>query len=173
MPFVASKRKRRSKTAGLPHGFLSYEPAGKWKLNCFPDEDCLMDVLGHNGKKLLEWKSDDRIIDSAGRVHRLVNNAEKNCYDLEPTGETWTCQQLLDLAESDARLLKLDPTPMSRKVNDASPDKKMAVLMQCIDERSANSLAARLAMAGFFLFLLAFFLVVAFIAGKFFLWLRK
>ena len=42
-------REKKARTAGpasLPHGFASYEPNSKRKLNVFPDRDCLNEVLG-------------------------------------------------------------------------------------------------------------------------------
>src|SRR5262249_14738661 len=56
---------------GLPNAFVSYEPGDRRKLNCFPDEGCLHEVLGQIGKKIQDWKPDDRVIDSMGQEYRL------------------------------------------------------------------------------------------------------
>ena len=158
--------------ASLPHAYASYEPGDERKLNCFPDQDCLNEVLGHRGKKLQDWQPDDRMIDTAGREYRLIHRPEKDCYDLEPTGETWSYERLLDVAEADARLARKDPIALRRRVEEAPAEKKMAVLMQGIDDLSAvSSFGARLAMAGFILFLLLFFVAVMFGAAKVMMWL--
>jgi hypothetical protein len=166
-----SRSSHVSKTTGLPHGFVSYEPGSGRKLNCFPDQDCLDQVLGHDDKKIQDWKPDDRIIGPDGKEYRLINRPEKKCYDLEPTGQTWGYERLLEAAEADARFIKKDPNALRQRVNYAPPEKRMAVLMKCIDDLPAfGTLKAKLFLAGFFLFLLLFFLAVMFGAGKIITW---
>ena len=163
-----------SRTAGLLHAFVSYEPGSRRKLNCFPDQDCLDQVLGHGDKKIQDWKPDDRIIDSDGKEYRLVNRPEKKCYDLESTGQTWSLERLLEAAEADARFIKKDPDALRRRVNDAPAEKRMAVLMKCIDDLPTfGTLKTKLALAGFFLFLLLFFLAVMFGVGKIISWFGR
>ncbi len=177
---IAAARKREatpvpvSRTIDAPHAFVSYEPGFKRKLNCFPDQECLDEVLGHDGKKIQDWKPEDRIIDSDGKEYRLINRPKKKCYDLEPTGQTWSLERLLEAAEADARLIKKDPNALRRQVNDAPPEKRMAVLMKCIDDLPAlGTLKAKLALAGFLLFLLLFFLAVMFGVGKIITWFGR
>ena len=159
---------------GLPQAFVSYEPEDKRKLNCFPNERCLLEVLGQKGKKLQDWKPADRVIDSVGREYRLVKRPDKDCYDIEPTGETWSCEKLLTVAEADARLIKKDPDALRRQVDDAPAEKKMAVLMKSIDDLSNGmSLKGRMFMTGFVLFLILFFITVVFVADKIIVWFQK
>ena len=74
---------------------------------------------------------------------------------------------MIEVAEADARLIKTDPAVLGRRVNGAPPEKKMAVLMKCIDDLDAgSSTKARLVMIGFLLFLLLIFLAVMFGAGS-------
>jgi hypothetical protein len=159
-----------AKAAALPHGFVSYEPDCKRKLNAYPDKECLLEVLGHDGKPLQEWKPDDRVIDATGREYRLVKEADKNRYDLDATGETWNCERLLEAAQADARLLNKDPETLRRRLNDVAADEKISVLIKCIDDQP---MGPRRVMAGFFLFLILFFVAVMFAAGKIFSWLQK
>ena len=159
-----------AKASGLPHGFVSYEPGFKRKLNAYPDKECLLEVLGHDGKPLQEWKPDDRVIDAAGREFRLVKDPGKNRYDLDATGETWSCERLLEAAQADARLLKKDPEALRRQLDDVAADEKLPVLIKSIDDQP---MGPRWAIAGFFLFLLLFFVAVMFAAGKIFMWLQK
>jgi hypothetical protein len=163
-----------SRAAGLRHAYVSYEPGSGRKLNCFPDQDCLDQVLGHDDKKIQEWKPDDRIIDSDGKEYRLLNRPEKKCYDLEPTGQTWSLGRLLEAAEADARLIKQDPNALPQRVNDAPAEKRMAVLMKCIDDLPAfGTPKARLFLAGFILFLLLFFFAVMFGVSKVITWFGR
>ena len=165
-------RPASERIASLPHAYASYEPGDRRKLNCFPDKDCLLEVLGQKGKKLQDWKPEDRVIDTAGREYRLVNLPGQDNYDIEPTGETWSYERLLDVAEADARLVKKDLVALRRRVEEAPAEKKMAVLMKGIDNLStASSFGARLVMAGGVLFLLLFFVAVMFGAAKVMMWL--
>src|SRR5579859_6865468 len=108
------------KTASYADGYASYEPGSKRKLNVFPDKECLDDVLGTNdGKPITQWKSEDRIIDISGREYRLLKEPNQKSYALDPTGETWSYERLLGVAEADAQLLKRDPAMLRRQVNDA------------------------------------------------------
>jgi len=159
-----------TKAAGLPQGFASYEPGDKRKLNVFPDKECLMEVLGHKGAPLQEWKPEDRVIDATGCEYRLVKEPGKKSYDLDPTGETWSYERLLDAAEADARLLKKDPGTLRRRLDDVAAEDRMAVLMKCIDDQPVGP---RWVMAGLFLFLALFFLAVMFGAGAIFVWLQN
>jgi hypothetical protein len=159
-----------AKAAGLPHGFASYEPDCKRKLNAFPDRECLMEVLGHQGKPLQEWKAEDRVIDASGREYRLVKPAGKNRYDLDPTGQTWSYERLLEVAQADIRVLKKDPEALRRQLDDVPADEKLAVILKGIDDQP---MGPRLVMAGFILFLVLFFLAVLFGAGEIVNWLLK
>ncbi len=159
------------KPAALPHGYVSYEPGFKRKLNAFPDKECLLEFLGHDdGKPLQEWKPDDRVIDAAGREYRLVKDAGKNRYDLDATGETWSCERLLEAAQADARLLGKDPGALRRQLDDVATDEKLPVLIKSIDDQP---MGPRWAIAALLLFLLLFFVGVMFAAGKIFSWLQK
>jgi hypothetical protein len=158
-----------SKGASYPHGYASYAPGSKRKLNVFEDKECLLEVLGSNdGEPIQEWRPEDRVIDVTGREYRLVKQPGKKGYDMDPTGETWSCERLLNVAEADAQLLKRDPATIRRRVNDAPEDKRMAVLMKAIDELP---IGVWWFWPVFFLFLILFFLAVVFVAGKFFMWL--
>lgn len=156
---------------GLPHGFASYEPGGKRKLSIFPDKECLDDVLGKNdGKPLLEWKPEDRMIDAAGHEYRLVKAPGNKSYDLEPTGGNWTCERLLDVAQADGRLPKCDPASLRQQLAGVPAGMRIAALLKAMDEPSAR---ARWAMAGFILFLILFFLIILFGAGSILMWLSR
>ena len=153
------KVRKREKSGAHLHGFVSYEPGFKRKLNCLPDKAALNQFIGHDDKALQQWKPDDRIIDASGREYRLVPNTGKTRYELEPTGETWTCEKLLDVAVADARLLKKDTDALRRRVTDAPVEKRIPVLMKCIDDLSAGPVWSIVAVS---LFLLLFFLAVYF-----------
>jgi Protein of unknown function (DUF3592) len=177
---IAATRAKEAKLShvpriiGLPHAFISYEPGSGRKLNCFPDQDCLDQVLGHDDKKIQDWKPDDRIIGPDGKEYRLLNRPEKKCYDLELTGETWSLDRLLEAAEADARLIKQDANALRQRVNDAPAEQRMAVLMKCIDDLPAfGTLKAKLFLAGFILFLILFFLAVVFGVGKVISWFGR
>jgi hypothetical protein len=165
----ARRRKSTPRVSRLPHGWLTFEPGCKRKLNCFPDEECLLQVLGHDGEKLQDWQPGDRVIDSAGRVHRLVFRPEKNWYDREATGETWSWEQLLDLATNDARLIGRDPKALRQRVEEAAEAERIPVLLQAVDELPA---APRLALFGLGLFLAVFALGVFYGAYRLFAWLH-
>lgn len=150
--------------------FMSYEPGAKRKLNCFPDNECLLEVLGHQGKKLQDWTPEDRVIDRSGCLFRLVPNAKRTQYDLEPTGETWTWQKILELATRDATVIKKDPAAIRRQVERAPEAEKIRVIMQCVD---ALPSAPIWAWVGLGLFLLLVFLAVMCLGGLFFTWLLK
>jgi Protein of unknown function (DUF3592) len=124
------------KHAGLRHGFASYEPACKRKLNIFPDRECLDEVLGHRGKPLQDWKPEDRIIDVAGGEYRLVKEPDKKAYDLSPTGQTWTYERLLGVAEEDERAAKKNPEALRRLLDEVAEADRMGVLMKALDEKS-------------------------------------
>jgi hypothetical protein len=124
------------KHAALRHGFASYEPACKLKLNIFPDQHCLDEVLGHRGKPLQDWKPEDRIIDVAGGEYRLVKEPDKKVYDLSPTGETWTYERLLGVAEEDERAAKKNPEALRRLLDEVAETDRMGVLMKALDEKS-------------------------------------
>jgi hypothetical protein len=156
------------KPASLPHGFASYEPGNKRKLNVFPDKDALMQVLGHDdGKPLQEWQPEDRVIDTAGREYRLRKDPEKKYYDLDATGETWNCERLLGVAEADGKLLKKNPEVMRHRLDGVPESEKMAVVMKSIDELPAGP---RWVLAGFILFLILFFVVITFVVGTVVIW---
>ena len=158
------------KISGLPHGFVTYEPECKRKLNCFTNKEELYEVIGHDDEALQEWKPEDRVIDSAGKEYRLVKGPGKNRYDIEPTGETWSCEKLLDVAVTDARLLKQDEDALRRSVGNATTDRRMAVLMKCIDDLPAGP---KWAIIGLIAFLILFFVGVFFAAYKVAVWLGK
>lgn len=150
--------------------FMSYEPGAKRKLNCFPDNECLLEVLGHQGKKIQDWTPEDRVIDWTGRLFRLVPNSKRTQYELEPTGESWTWQKILDLATRDATVIKKDPAAIRRQVERAPEAEKIRVIMECVDALPATPIWF---WVGFFLFLLLVFLVVMCLGGLFFTWLLK
>jgi hypothetical protein len=168
-----NRRSRSAKRAGsdlTDHPFITFEPASKRKLNCFPDEDCLLQVLGHHSKKLQDWLPDDRAIDSIGKVFRLIPDASRKHYDLEPTGEAWTWHAILDLACQDAAWLKRDPKPIREQVERAPDVDKIVTIMQIVDQLTSGAI---LPWIGLWLFLLLFFLTVMFGAGYFIMWLQK
>jgi len=158
------------KVTGLAHAFVTYEPGCKRKLNCFSDKEELFDVLGHDGEGIQEWKPEDRVIDSAGTLYRLAKRPGRKRYDIEPTDEKWTCEKLLDVAVADARLLKQDEDALRRRVGDATPDKRMAVLMKSIDDLPAGP---KWAIIGLITFLILFFLAVFIAAYKLGSWLLR
>jgi hypothetical protein len=159
----SARAHRSAKAERLPEGYASYEPGDRRKLNIFPDKECLMEVLGHKGAPLQEWKTEDRVIDATGREYRLVKEPGKKCYDLAPTGETWSYERLLNVAESEVRRLRNDPEAFRRRLDGVAAEDRLSVLMKYIDEPSTK---ARWVMAGFFAFLVLFFVVVVFVAGK-------
>jgi len=162
---------KAARTASLPHAFASYEPGSKRKLNVFPDKDAVLQVLGQDDDKpLQEWEPEDRMIDVAGREYRLRKDQDKKYYGLEPTGETWGCERLLNLAEADYRLMKKDPEVMHRQFDSVPESERMAVLMKCIDKLPAGP---PWFIPALILFLVLFFLAVAFGAGKLYVWLSN
>jgi hypothetical protein len=167
----AASTPKPEKVSGLPHAFVTYEPGCKRKLNCFSDKEELEEVIGNDDDEgLQEWTSDDRVIDSAGKEYRLVKNSGKKRYHIEPTGETWSCDQLLDLTVADARLLNQDEDAIRRRVGNATADKRMAVLMQCIDDLPAGP---KWAIIGLIAFLVLFFVGVFIAAYKVAVWLGR
>lgn len=150
---------RDEKPHALAHAFASYEPARKRKLNCLRDKDALDQFLGDDDKALQAWTPDDRIIDAKGLEYRLVPTPDKTRYHLEPTGQTWTAEKLLDVVVADARLLNKDTDALRRRVTDVPQEKRIPVLMKCIDDLPAGP---RWAIAGLILFLVLFFLAVFF-----------
>jgi hypothetical protein len=160
-----------ARPASLPHGFASYEPGSKRKLNVFPDKDALLQVLGYDdGKPLQEWQPEDRIIDAAGREYRLRKDPEKKYYDLDPTGETWSYERLLSMAEADSKLLKKDPEAMRHRLDGVPETERMAVVMKSIDELPVGP---RWVLVGFVLFLILFFVAVVAIAASIINWLSS
>jgi hypothetical protein len=143
----------------FPRGFLSYEPASKQKLNCFATRVDLEQFIGHGGKALQQWKPDDRIIDAQGQEYRLTPNALKTRYELDPTGETWSWESLLELAVTDAELRRDDPDSLRCRVTDAPAENRIPVLMKCVDQKAMDSWSSCIAIT---LFLLVFFLAVVF-----------
>ncbi len=168
---TAPRKHKAPKPASLPHGFASYEPGSKRKLNVFPDKDAVLQVLGHDdGKPLQEWQPEDRIIDTAGREYRLRKDPGKNYYDLDATSEPWSYERLLSVAQADGRLMKKDPEAMRHRLDSVPESERMAVVMKLIDELPVGP---RWVMAGFFVFLALFFVVVMLVAGKLFIWLQN
>jgi hypothetical protein len=165
---VAGAKPPKSELSAEP--FMSYEPGAKRKLNCFPDIECLLDVLGHQGKKLQDWTPEDRVIDRSGRLFRLAPNPKRTQYELEPTGESWTWQKILELATRDATVIKKDPAAIRRQVERAPEAEKIRVIMQCVDALPSAPIWFWI---GFFLFLLLVFLVVMCLGGLVFTWLLK
>ena len=156
---------------GSPEAFASYEPGSVRKLAFFPDKDAVLQFLGHDDEKpLQEWQPQDRMIDAVGREYRLRKDQDKNYYNLEPTGETWSCERLLNLIEADCRLMKKDPEVMRRQLDGVQENERMAVLMKCIDELPVGP---RWFIPALILFLVLFFLAVAFGAGKLYIWLSN
>jgi hypothetical protein len=163
----AATRPEPEKISGLPHAFATYEPGCKRKLNCFTDRAELDEVLGHDEPGIQDWNPDDRVIDSAGAVYRLVKNAGKKRYGIEATGERWTSEKLLEVAVADARLLKQDEDALRRRVGNATANRRMAVLMKCIDELPAGPRWAVLGLIAFLiLFALGVFLMAYEVASR-------
>jgi len=158
------------KHASLPHGFASYEPACKRKLNVFPDQRCLDEVLGHHGKPLQDWKPEDRIINTAGCEYRLVKDPGKNAYNLDPTGQTWTYEQLLSIAEEDDRASKKKPAALVHLLDDVAEKDRMAVLMKALDEKSQMP---RWFESAFLVFLVLFALACAVLGVVIFEWVAN
>lgn len=157
------------KPASLPHGFASYEPGSKRKLNVFPDKDALTQVLGQDdGKPLQQWQPEDRVIDATGREYRLRKDPDKKSYDLDPTGETWSYDRLLGAAQADGKLLKKDPEAMRHRLDGVPEGERMAVLMKSIDELPVGP---RWFFPAFILFLILFFLVVVVVCITIINWL--
>lgn len=125
----------RKVLTAYPHGFLSYEPGCRFKLACYRSKQELHDFLGTNDdEKLQDWKPEDRVFDSIGREYRIMPRPNKKSYDIEPTGETWSYEKLLTLAEADARLHKKDPVALRQRVESAPDDKKIPMLMKGVEE---------------------------------------
>lgn len=160
-PKIPATRKRE-KISAYPHGYVSYEPAEKQKLNCFSCRGDLDQFIGRDDKAYQEWKPDDRVIDAHGREFRLVPRGKKH-YDLEPTGQTWTVEKLLDFALADAQLLKKDTDAMRRRVMAVPEENRIPVLLKCIDMGSRSGCVIVI------LFLVLFFFAV-FFGG---MWLLK
>lgn len=154
----------------LPHAFASYEPACKLKLNVFPDRECLDEVLGHPGKPLQDWKPEDRIIDAAGREYRLVKEPGKKSYHIDATGDTWTWERLLGVAEQDDRASKKNPEALRRLVNEVAEKDRMAVLMKSLDEKSQ---VPRWSESAFLIFLVLFALACGFVSVVIFEWVAN
>jgi Protein of unknown function (DUF3592) len=135
-------REARQRPAGpkrpgsLPEGFASYEPGSKPSLSVFPDRECLDEVLGHRGKPLQDWKPDDRVIDAAGREYRLLKRPDKNCYDLDPTGQNWTPDRLMDVAVSTFRANRRNPGALRDLLDSVPEEKRMAVLLKSLDQKT-------------------------------------
>ena len=156
---VPAKEIKPLKSDISSQSFLSYEPACKRKLNCFPDKECLLEVLGHDGKKLQDWEPDDRVIDSSGHVYRLVYRPQNKWYDIEPTDETWDYPKILEMAVEDAQLIKKDPKALRDRVDCAPDTEKITVIMQCVDDLPSAPVWVWIGVA---LLLLLFFLAVLF-----------
>ncbi len=153
----------------LPEGYAIYTPGSKLKLSICPDKGELSDMLGtDDGQPICDWKPEDRIIDAAGREYRLVKQPGKDGYDLDPTGESWIYERLLNLAESSRRLPKDNPHILRRNLQSAPENERIAVLMKSIESLPSR---ANWYISGFLLFLVLFFIAIVLIAGKFFLWL--
>ena len=158
------------KPGGLPEGFASYEPDSKPGLSIFPNRDCLDEVLGHRGKPLLKWKPDDRVIDAAGTEYRLLKRPDKNCYDLDPTGEKWTPERLMDIAVSTFRSYKRNPAPLSDLLDGVPEEEKMAVLLKALDQKTETPAWFE---SAFLIFLAAFAIGCAAIAVLIFEWVAN
>jgi hypothetical protein len=167
-PKTGSAAAKPAKSELSSEPFMSYEPGAKRKLNCFPDKECLLDVLGHEGKKLQDWTPEDRVVDWCGRVFRLVADAKRAQFELEPTGETWTWERILELATRDAAVIKRNPAAIRRQVDRAPEGEKICVIMQWVD---ALPTAPIWIWIGFLLFLALVFLAVMCLGGLFFTWL--
>ncbi|HWW00822.1 MAG TPA: hypothetical protein VNZ64_14085 [Candidatus Acidoferrum sp.] len=171
IPAKKAQEAKRKVLSAYPHGFLSCEPACGPKLKCYRSKQDLFDILGtKDGEKLQDWKPDDRVIDSIGREYRLVPQPNKKSYDIEPTGETWSSEKLLALAEADARLLKKDADALRARVESAPTDKRIPVLMKAVDEMAPGSIWTVVAVG---LFSLLFFFAVYFGLTKVIPWLLK
>jgi hypothetical protein len=158
--------RRREQPQALPLAFASYEPGRKRKLNCIPDKDALEQFLGGDDDKALQaWTPEDRVIDAKGQEYRLVPNTDKTRYQLEPTSQTWTAEKLLEVAVADARLLKKDDAALRRQVIAVPEEKRIPVLMKCIDDLPG---APFWEIVGIILFLLLFICAVLAATALFF-----
>jgi hypothetical protein len=110
------------------------------------------------------------VIDGTGKEYRLVKQPGKKRYHIEPSGETWSCEKLLDVAVADARLLKRDEDALRRSVGNATAEKRMPVLMKCIDDLPAGP---KWAVIGLIAFLILFFIGVFVATYKMSVWLGK
>jgi hypothetical protein len=155
------KMRKRERIAAYPHGFVAYEPGCEQKLKCFANRDDLDQFIGHDGKALQDWKPDDRVIDAKGQEYRVVPSGKRR-YDIEPTGERWNWERLLEIAMADAKLVKKDPDEIRRRVTDAPVERRLPVLMKCIDEQALGSSPSWPAVVVLILFLVLFFFVVFF-----------
>lgn len=163
-PFLLGKSKKPSFLADLPNHYsknkprkpspnaksegkpwLTYEPAYRGRLVCFPHEEWLLDFLGHRGSKGQDWRPEDRAIDSSGRVFRFVYRPDCVWYDLEPTGETWDDQKVLDLVIANYKLRKCTPDTLRQRVAAAPGAEKIRVVLDSMDPmREVPSLVAAL-----------------------------
>ena len=163
-------RQRAAKPGSLPEGFASYEPGRKPSLSVFPDRKCLDEVLGHQGKRLQNWKPEDRVIDATGREYQLFKRPGKKCYDLNPTGQTWTSERLLDIAVSDFRSYKKNPGALHDLLDGVPEETKMAVLLKALDQKTV---APAWAESAFLVFLVVFVISVGAIAVLIFEWVAN
>ncbi|HEU5396791.1 MAG TPA: DUF3592 domain-containing protein [Verrucomicrobiae bacterium] len=161
--------------SGYPRGFVSYEPNAKRKLNAFPDRDALEPALGnHDARPAQEWQTGDRVIDADGHEFRLVKTPARDHYDLVPTGGFWTYGRLLAAAEDDLRLLKRDPLQLHLRIEELPLEKRMAALIQSIDEFPAGPRPATVVLFLFLvLFLIAIVTLTFFVASQISPWMEK
>ncbi len=155
-------------TKGKP--FLTYEPANKCKLTCFPDKQCLLDFLGHIGKSMQDWTPEDRAIDSSGRVFRFVHNPKREWYNLEPTGETWDHEKILALVIADGRLSKCTPETLRQRVAAVPDAQKIRTILDSMDSIDSGSTRA---LVGLLVFLLLFGAGVFYLTLRIVNWLSK
>ncbi len=159
-----------AKSPGSSGPFLGYAPHYERKLSFFPDKECLLESLGHGDEKIQDWEPNDRVVDSSGRLFRLVRFAKQKRYDLELTGETWDWQKILALAVADAAIIKRDPNGIRNRAEQAPDGEKISVIMRCVDELPA---APCWMLIGLGLFLLLFFLAVVFATYHVITWLHS
>ncbi len=150
--------------------FVTYEPACKRKLGFFPDQECLLDALGHEGQKIQDWMPEDRAIDCAGRAYCMVYRSQDDFYDIEPTGEIWDYPRLLEIAIEDTIFIKRDPEILRERVDRVPDPEKFRVIMEYIDELPSIPFWG---LCYLIIFLILFGLAVTYGAYHLIIWLTK
>ena len=110
------------------------------------------------------------MIDAKGKEYRLIKRPDKNCYDLDATGQTWTSERLMDIAVSDFKSYKKNPKALLQLLDRVPEDKKMAVLLKALDQKGEMPAWFE---SAFLVFLVGFAIGCAAIAVLIFEWVAN